>query len=323
MKKTRKINKLPLYIVVVLFLGLISAAIWYFHHTNIAVLNPKGPIALQEYHLIILALALSLIVVIPVFTLTIVFAWKYRESNTKSKYSPELDGNKLAETIWWLIPTALITVLAVITWTSSHQLDPYKPIYSSTNSTMNIQVIALNWKWLFIYPKENIASINYFKIPINTPVNFEITSDAPMNSFWIPQLGGQIYAMPGMSTQLNLLASSEGNYYGSSANISGSGFAGMNFTANATSQTNFNSWVNNVRQNQNPLDLAEYNKLVRPSQNNLPSFYSTAIPGLYNTVVYRYSLPASGGGSNDSPQTQSLNQIQANQAEGMQGMVMQ
>lgn len=314
MKKVTNRRKLVLIAVFCLLLVIISVVAWYFSHTKIAVLNPKGPIALQEYHLIVLALALSLIVVLPVFGLTIGFAWKYRETNIKAKYSPELDGNKFAETAWWLIPTALITVLAVITWRSSHQLDPYRPI-ASANPTMTIQVVALDWKWLFIYPKQNIATVNFIQIPSQTPINFEITSDTVMNSFWIPQLGGQIYAMPGMSTQLNLLASSNGSYSGSSANISGVGFSGMTFITKASSESDFNNWVKAVKNSPNTLDLSSYKKLSQPSQNNQVAYYSSAAQDLYNSIVYSYLLPSAG----NSGQSVNLTQSQAIETQGVQG----
>lgn len=291
----------------------------YLSKTNIQVLNPKGPIALQEYHLIIGALLLSLLVVIPVFTLTIVFAFKYRETNKDAKYSPNLDGNRFAETVWWIIPTVLISILGVITWNSSHTLDPYRGLNSNVKP-ITIQVVALNWKWLFIYPKQNIATVNYFEIPKNTPINFQITSDAPMNSFWIPQLSGQIYAMPGMNTQLNLLASSTGMYDGYSANISGTGFSGMTFTAIATNQTDFNDWVSNVQTEPNQLNIYTYNNLAKPSINNPKSDYASAEPGLYNTIINRYMIPPDGvlGNSETAP----LKVIQTN-VMNMQGMQME
>ena len=292
MKKTHKKHKFIYFIVFVFIVAIAAVAGWYFHHTKVAVLDPKGPIALKEYHLFIFAILLSLLVVIPVYVLLISFAWKYRESNKNAKYSPELDGNKIAETIWWLIPSALIGVLAVIAWNSSHTLNPYTPIQSNTKP-MLIQVVALDWKWLFIYPQENIATVNFIQIPTQTPINFEITSDTVMNSFWIPQLGGQIYAMPGMSTELNLLASTNGNFYGSSANISGEGFAGMNFTTKATSAADFYEWVNQVKQSPSTLNLAAYNTLARPSEYNKAAIYSSAQYGLYNSIIDKYMLPPS------------------------------
>ncbi len=285
MNKKYRYLVLALLIIVFLFF-----AATYLHHQNFEVLNPKGPIARQERNLIYVALALSLIVVIPVYTLLIVFSVRYREGNKKAKYSPNLSGNRIAEAIWWIVPTAIIGVLAVIAWNSSHTLDPYRPI-SSDKQPITIQVVAMDWKWLFIYPQQNIASVNYFEFPKNTPLNFEITSDSVMNSFWIPQLGGQIYAMPGMSTQLHLEATSVGSFRGLSANISGDGFAGMNFVAKSTSETDFNSWVYSVKNTPNQLSYNEYNILDQPSENNPPSFYSTAQNGLYNTVIDKYVGP--------------------------------
>ncbi|HUD07134.1 MAG TPA: ubiquinol oxidase subunit II [Candidatus Saccharimonadales bacterium] len=277
-------------LIAVIVLGFLAVAANYLHHSSIAVLNPKGPVAYKERKLIFIALALALIVVIPVYTLTILFAWRYRETNTKAKYSPELDGNKIAETIWWLIPSIIITVLAVIAWDSSHQLDPYKPL-SSTTPPLTIQVVSLDWKWLFIYPQQNIASVNLFQFPKNTPLSFELTSDSVMNSFWIPQLGGQMYVMPGMSTQLHLMASQYGSFSGSSANISGQGFAGMTFTAKSSSNAAFNSWVKNIKDSSSKLSMAQYNKLLQPSEYNPPSYYASAQTGLYNTIIDKYLAP--------------------------------
>lgn len=278
----------------VLLIGLALLTVRYFQTANIAVLNPSGPVAQKERGLIIFVLALSLIIVIPVFVLLFAFAWRYREGNSKAKYSPNLDHSVLAETVWWLVPTALIVVFSVVAWRSSHTLDPYKEL-SSKVKPMTIQVVALDWKWLFIYPQQNIATVNYLQFPINTPLNFQITSDAPMNSFWIPQLGGQIYAMPGMSTQLHLMASKYGSFRGSSANISGEGFAGMDFTAKATSETDFMAWTEQVRKAPALLDVSAYNLLAKPSSNNPVSYYSSEQPSLYSDVVMKYMMPGMAG----------------------------
>src|SRR5476649_775967 len=197
-------------------LGVVIAAViglctWFGMTHTIAVLSPKGQIADKERHLIILATLLMLIVVVPVYVMMFVIAWKYREGNTKARYTPDWDHSNGLEFLWWAIPMAIIAVLSVITFKSSHELDPFKAL-SSTKPPITIQVVALQWKWLFIYPNQNIASVNYFRMPANTPVDFEITADSPMNSFWIPQLGGQIYAMPGMSTELHLMADGVGKY---------------------------------------------------------------------------------------------------------------
>jgi cytochrome o ubiquinol oxidase subunit 2 len=264
----------------------------YLAHTNIPVLEPRGIIADKERSLIVFALLLSLVVVIPVYTLLFVFAWRYREGNTKARYSPNLAGSRKLETLWWLIPSLLILILSMVTWRSSHELDPYKPLVSSV-AAINVQVVALDWKWLFIYPQQHIASVNLLEFPVGTPVNFEITSDAPMNSFWIPQLGGQIYAMPGMSTQLHLMASSTGDFRGSSANISGDGFAGMDFTARAASEGSFNDWVQTVQDSPQSLSQQRYDQLARASENNAIAYYSAPANNLYDTIVLKYMVPQS------------------------------
>jgi cytochrome o ubiquinol oxidase subunit II len=258
---------------------------------DLAILNPQGQIADKQLDLLIFASVLSLIVVIPVFALTIFIVWRYQEGNTKAKYTPDWDSSRILETIWWAVPLALILVLSVVTWRSSHELDPFKPLASSTQP-ITIQVVALDWKWLFIYPDQQIATVNYIKFPLSTPINFKITADAPMNSFWIPSLGGQIYAMSGMSTQLHLMADGAGRYRGSSANISGRGFAGMDFVAESTSKDNFDTWVKSVKESGGALTMTKYNQLAKPSQNNKPQTFSNVAPNLYNDVLMKYMLPA-------------------------------
>ncbi len=273
-------------------LGFLALAAWYLHRTDIPVLEPRGPVARQEFDLLMTGLALSLVVVVPVFSLLFAFAWKYREGNRKAKYSPDMDGNRIAETVWWIVPSILILIISILTWNSSHQLDPYKPL-TSTKPQMTIQVVALDWKWLFIYPEQNIASVNFVQFPKDTPVDFEITADAPMNSFWLPQLGGQIYAMPGMATQLHLMASQEGTYNGSSANISGSGFAGMAFKAKSSSDGDFDKWVRSVKNSGSDLSMQAYDKLAEPSSYNPVTYYASAQSGLYDSVIMKY-MPVAG-----------------------------
>ena len=284
-------RKSRIAIAVLAVLGVIALLVSYLHGHNIAVLEPAGPIAEKERNLIVIAVALSAIVVIPVYVMTVAIAWKYREANTKATYKPDWDHSRLYETIWWGIPMVIIAILSVITWQSAHQLDPFKPL-SSNVAPLNIQVVALDWKWLFIYPSQNIASVNLLAIPENTPINFEISSDTVMNSFWIPNLGGQIYAMPGMSTQLHLMADKLGNYYGSSANISGTGFAGMVFRARSISASGFKNWVHAAQNSPNQLTMNAYSQLARPSQYNSVAYYSSVANNLYNSVVVKYMVPA-------------------------------
>lgn len=267
----------------------VAVAAWFLRDANFAVLQPKGIIGQQQKDLLLFAAFLSLFVLIPVFGLIIFIATKYRETNKKAEYLPDWDHNKKFELVWWAVPIVLIAILSVVTWRSSHYLDPFKPI-ESDKKPLKIQVVALQWKWLFIYPEQDIATVNFAQFPINQPVSFEISSDAPMNSFWIPQLGGQIYAMNGMSTQLHLMATSAGNYKGVSANLSGSGFAGMQFTARASAESDFNSWVQTVKTYPQTLDASTYEELVQPSKNNPVSVYGSVEPGLYDTIVMKYMM---------------------------------
>ncbi len=267
----------------------VMAASWLFSRGSFDVLAAKGPIAGQQRDLIIVATSLMLLIVVPVFVLTAHIAWKYRAGNAEAHhlYKPDWDHNTKLETIWWGFPTAIILVLSVIIWQSSHSLDPFKPI-ASTKPPITIQVVALQWKWLFIYPQQNIASVNYVQFPEDRPVNFEITADAPMNSFWIPQLGGQVYAMSGMTTKLHLLADEPGSFRGSSANLSGEGFANMHFTAAATPQADFDDWVQSVRKSDRSLSLAEYNQLAMPSKDKIQLSYSSTEPSLHDKIVDKY-----------------------------------
>lgn len=304
-------------------LALVAIA-WYLHRTNIPVLEPAGLVGHKERALIIIAILLSVIVVVPVFTMTIIIAWRYRASNTKAKYSPEWDHSRLFEGLWWGVPAAIITVLSVITWQSSHALDPYKAL-AATTKPLTVQVICLDWKWLFIYPNQNVASVNLVEMPVNTPVDFKITSDAVMNSFWIPQLGGQIYAMPGMSTQLHLVANKYGSFYGSPANIAGSGFSYMNFTAKAVSVQDFNKWVQSAKQSPRHLTQAAYNQLAKPSQSNPVVYYSIVQKDLFASTVLKYMMPAMNGDSSTAKAGNGSNSTKpaiSKATSTMQGMYM-
>jgi cytochrome o ubiquinol oxidase subunit II len=255
-------------------------------HT-VSILSPAGTIAAQQRSLIAFAAILGLVIIVPVFALTFFIVWRYRDGNVSAKYRPNWDGNRKLELTWWGIPCAIILLLAVVTWRSSHSLDPYRALDSKTKP-ITVQVIALQWKWLFIYPEQNIATVNYLQIPEDTPVNFEITSDAPMNSFWIPQLGGQVYAMSGMTTKLHLMADKPGTYTGSSANISGKGFAGMNFKVVSSTKQDFGKWVESVWDSPDQLTYSEYNKLSQPSENNPIKLYGGRDQQLYDTVIMKY-----------------------------------
>ena len=264
---------------------------WYANTHTIDVLSPKGDIGEKQRQIIVYSTALMAIVVVPVLILTFGIAWRYREGNKKATYSPNLAGNRWAEAIWWIVPLIIISILSVVAWRSSHELDPYRPLASDVKP-LKIQVIALEWKWLFIYPEEHVATVNHLPIPTNRPLDFTITSDAPMNSLWMPQLGGQVYAMSGMNTQLHLIATEPGDYRGSSANISGSGFADMHFTVHATDAAQFDAWASQTTASAEQLTADTYSKLAEPSTLDAPA--SFALPSdsanLYDTVIHKYMM---------------------------------
>ena len=250
-------------------------------------LNPKGQVGIDERNLILLAFGLMLLVVIPVIVMVLAFAWKYRASNKSATYAPEWAHSTKIEAVVWGVPLIIIAILGYVTYVSTHHLDPYRPL-DSENKPVTIQVVALDWKWLFIYPEQGIASVNKIVFPAHTPVNFQITSDAVMNSFFIPALGGQIYAMAGMQTKLHLIANENGEFDGISANYSGAGFTGMKFKAVATDPADFDAWVNEVKSSPKQLDSAEYDALAKPSENNPVALYSSYAPNLFQTIVDKY-----------------------------------
>ncbi len=283
-------KKATIIMPILLIVALAALAAWYIHHHTFALLSTHGIVATKERNLMLFAAALSLVVVVPVFALTFFIVWKYRASNLKpKKYEPDWDRSKLAESVWWGVPTLLILVLSVVTWNSSHTLDPYQPL-ASKQPAITVQVVALQWKWLFIYPQQHIASLNQLAMPVGVPVNFVVTADAPMNSFWIPQLGGQIYAMPGMTTALHLEGDTVGNYSGRSANISGDGFADMQFTASVMSADNFVQWTEHAQHSADELNNATYNALAVPHTDTAIRYFA-APRDLYGTILQKYMGP--------------------------------
>jgi cytochrome o ubiquinol oxidase subunit II len=288
------IRRVSIAIGALVLAAVVTLAVNYFSHVSIDVLQPKGVIASQQRDLLVMTLGLSLVVVIPVFFMLFLFAWRYREGNYKARYTPDWHENKLLELLWWGIPCAIIGVLGTIAWQSSHALDPFRPLDSSV-TPVRVQVVALQWRWLFIYPDFGVATTDDLRFPEKTPINFEITSDAPMNSFWIPSLGGQVYAMSGMSTQLHLMADGVGDYKGSSVNISGEGYADMAFTARSLHQADFDAWVKNVKATGGALDQARYAGVAAPTKKATPQYFALADQDLYTGVIMKYMAPATGG----------------------------
>lgn len=266
--------------------ALLMAALIY--GKDVALFNPKGQIAQGQARLIITVVSIFMSVAIPTLGLLYFFAWKYRETNITAKRGGRAHQHSFSAFSLWLIPCAILLILAHFMIPATHKLDPHTPIVSDAKP-ITIQVIALRSKWLFIYPEQNIATVNYVQIPLDTPVQFDLTADeAPMNSFWIPHLGGQLYAMTGHSNQLNLMADAAGDYAGQAAEINGPGFAGMKFTARASSQPDFDAWVKTVQKSPAKLSASEYEQLLTPSQNNSVALYSSAPTGLYDTVLMKY-----------------------------------
>jgi cytochrome o ubiquinol oxidase subunit II len=254
---------------------------------NMTLLDPKGQVGIDEKNLIITATLMMLLVVVPVIIMTFVFAWKYRASNTKATYAPDWAHSNKIEVVVWGVPTLIVIALGILIWKSSHDLDPYKPLESDIKP-VTIEVVMIDWKWLFIYPDQGIASVNEIKFPANVPVNFRITSDTTMGSFFIPGLGGQIYAMAGMETKLHLISNEEHVYDGMAANLTGEGFSDQKFKAYATTQADFDAWVAAAKKAPHPLDLASFNELAKPTIKNPVEFFATVQPNLFQTIIDKY-----------------------------------
>ncbi len=272
---------------VIKVLGLI-ALLSMLSACNYILFDPKGPIAEQEMDIIITSIWVMLIVVIPVIIMSIWFPIQYRSSNEKSEYKPYWEHSNLIEFVVWSIPIAIIVALGWITYVSSHSLDPRQPI-ESDKATMVVQVVALDWKWLFIYPEHEIATINEMAMPVDTPVEFLVTSATVMNSFFIPHLGTQIYAMSGMENRVHLMASEQGEYPGFSANYSGFGFSGMKFNAIATDESGFQKWIDDVKASEKVLDKAEYEYLLEKSRDVKPMYFASVNPLLFSDIIESFT----------------------------------
>ena len=294
-KLLRRIDGLKRYFLPLGVMGLLlllGLSIYFLRGSSFPMLHPKGIIALHERNLMLLSTLLMSMVVLPVLGLTGYIAWRYRKDNLKATYTPEWDHNLVFESIWWGIPCVIVLALAILTFKSSHQLDPARAL-ASDQSPLHVQVVALQWRWLFIYPEQGIASINLIEMPKDRPVHFDITSDAPMNSFWIPQLGGQIYAMTGMTTQLNLVANRLGTYAGSSANLSGKGFSTMHFSAVSVTSADFDRWVMTAKSSKQILGSSNYAQLAQPSEDSSVKTYALKEPTLFQHVVNKNMSPDS------------------------------
>src|SRR3954463_10718481 len=248
------------------------------------VLDPKGPIALAERQILLNALGIMLAIVIPVIFATLGIVFWFRASNERARYRPNFAYSGRLEMLVWSIPAMTVFLVGGVAWVGSHDLSPRKPIISSVKP-LRVQVASLDWKWLFIYPDEGVASVNYLTIPVGTPVSFELTSSGVMNSFFVPQLGSQIYTMAGMVTRLHLQADEPGNYRGMSAQYSGAGFADMTFNVEAVAPDKFAEWVDTTRNVGVELNAATYAVLAKPSAAVTPFTYRAVAPGLFDKIL--------------------------------------
>jgi cytochrome o ubiquinol oxidase subunit 2 len=248
------------------------------------VLDPQGPIGAAQLLLLINSTEIMLVVVIPVILATLGFAWWYRSSNPRASRASDESYEGRIEFVTWSIPALIVILLGGVIWISSHQLDPRAPIPANTKP-LRVEVVALDWKWLFIYPDQGIAAVNQLVVPVGTPIEFRLTSATVMNSFFIPQLGSQIYTMGGMTTHLNLMADHPGEFPGFSANFSGDGFADMRFIVKAVPAGDFDSWVAQVRGSGSALDLPGYAALAKPSIAVPPRTYRSAEPKLFERII--------------------------------------
>jgi cytochrome o ubiquinol oxidase subunit 2 len=259
------------------------------------VLDPRGPVAGSERLILFDSLAIMLVIVVPLILATLCFAWWFRASNRRARYRPDWAFSGTLELIVWAVPAVVITFLGGIAWFGSHTLDPYRPLEARA-APIEVEVVSLDWKWLFIYPNDGIATVNELIVPLGAPVHFRLTSAGVMNSFFIPQLGSQVYTMAGMTSQLNLEADQPGTYRGLSAQFSGAGFADMHFDVRALSPDAYATWIADTSRSGPILDAAAYAALARPSRSVSPQTYRMHDPSLFENIV-EGTVPASGLGA--------------------------
>jgi len=286
---------------------------------NWVVMSPSGDIAVQQRDLVLIATGLMLLIIVPVIILTLLFAFRYRQSNKTAKYEPNWDHSVGLELLIWGIPLLIIIALGALTWTSTHLLDPYRPLgrikpdtptlannvpvgnlvdkqqagngANSAGKPLEVQVVALDWKWLFIYPEYGIATVNELAAPVDRPIRFQMTSSSVMNAFYIPALAGMIYTMPGMQTTLNAVINKPGNYEGFSSNYSGAGFSGMRFRFHGVSDAGFEAWINQVKQRGGGLNRASYLQLEKPSEKVPVRYYNAVEANMFKLVVEQCVQP--------------------------------
>jgi cytochrome o ubiquinol oxidase subunit II len=257
------------------------------------ILGPQGPIGVAEKSILIDSIAIMLAIVAPTIIAIFGFAWWFRASNTKARHLPDWTYSGRIELVVWAIPALVVMLLGGVAWIGSHELDPAKPI-ASPQPPLEIQVVSLDWKWLFLYPEQKIATVNSLTLPIGVPVHFSLTSASVMNAFFIPQLGSMIYTMNGMTTRLNLQADTGGVFHGLSSHFSGDGFSDMNFEVHAVTPKDFSDWVQATSKATATLDAGSYGELVKQSTKVAPTNYRLDDPGLFQSIATQKIAPGPG-----------------------------
>ena len=279
--------------------ALLAGALAALGGCNTVVMNPAGDVARQQSSLIVWSTVLMLLIIVPVMILTVLFAWRYRAGNEDAPYEPDWDHSTQLELVIWSAPLLIIIALGALTWVSTHLLDPYRPLAPGAKAApgkttappaaapapLVVEVVSLDWKWLFIYPEQGVATVNELVVPVDRPVRFQMTSSSVMNTLWIPAMAGMIYTMPGMETVLHGVLNQRGTFRGQSANYSGAGFSGMHFQTHSVTAARFDQWVAGVKRQPRRLDAGTYLQLERPSENVRPIGFGAVDPGLFRRIV--------------------------------------
>lgn len=292
-KRSKKFTKS--LIVSIGFIGIafviFAVILFMLQGKDIPVFSPSGLVAKKEKDLLVFTLLLSLVVIVPVYAMLVFFAFRYRQRGGKGTYTPEDEDNPWFEALWWGIPITIIAILGSVTWFTTHQLDPSRPLDSDTRA-MNVQVVALQWRWLFIYPEHNIATLNELRMPVGTPVNFQLTADGPMAGFWIPSLGSQVYAMPAMSSRLSLQADKAGMFRGSNTNITGTGYSDMDFRVIAVSSKDvFDTWAGSISSNKQykHLDWSTFEEISRQTRDKSVYYFYLHDKEIYSKIIKKFT----------------------------------
>ena len=259
------------------------------------VLNPAGDVAAQQGQLVITATLLMLVIIVPVIALTLFFAWKYRQGNTEAEYDPEWHHSTKLELVIWSVPLVIIIILGALTWVTTHKLDPYRPLdridaqrpVPAGLKPLEVQVVAMDWKWLFVYPEQGIALVNELAAPVDRPIHFKLTATSTMNAFYVPDLAGMVYAMPGMQTELHGVINKAGVFPGLASHNSGAGFSGMTFKFHGLSDAGFAQWVQQAQAEGKTLDKSTYLQLAKPSERDPVQRFARVDADLYDRVLNR------------------------------------